>query len=223
MEGITEPIGPETSARRRRSARTRSAILAAAERDFAEAGLAGARTERIAATAGVNKAMLYYYFRSKENLYQAVLEQHFRAFNRQALELLCAPGPAASVLLRYVRLHFDFISAHHRYACLFQQLMMAGGKPFERLVKTYFQPRAQALHRLLERGVREGEFRNVDRFHTAVSLNALIVFYFSAAPVLRLFGHADAYSSSNLKNRKREVLDFIRHALFRPGHLNHEA
>jgi hypothetical protein len=43
---------------------------------------------------------------------------------------------------------------------------------------------------------------------------SLIVFYFSAAQVLRLLGHSDAYSESNLKHRKQEVLDFIRHGLF---------
>jgi len=223
METISEKTGLEPGVRRRRSARTRSAILDAAGRNFAEAGLAGARTERIAATAGVNKAMLYYYFRSKADLYQAVLEEHFREFNRQALELLATPGPARVVLLRYVTLHFDFISAHHRYARLFQQLMMTGGKPLERLVKTYFLPRAQALNRLLERGIQQGEFRDVDRFHAAVSLNALIVFYFAAAPVLRLFGRADAYGPANLKRRKREVLDFIRHALFVSPRKPHEA
>ena len=73
--------------------------------------MAGARTDAIAAAAGVNKALLYYYFKSKESLYEAVVEDHFSEFNRQALEVLAAPGPARAVLLRYVSLHFDFISA----------------------------------------------------------------------------------------------------------------
>src|SRR5258708_18267071 len=107
-------------ARKRRKASqnagARAAILAAAERQFAKAGLAGARTEEIAAEAGVNKALLYYYFESKEHLYEAVIEDHFREFNRQALEVLKGPGPARSVLMQYVSLHFDFISARHRYA-----------------------------------------------------------------------------------------------------------
>jgi AcrR family transcriptional regulator len=111
-----------------RSAETRAAILAAAERVFAEAGLAGARTDAIAAAAGVNKALLYYYFQSKKSLYEAVVEDHFQAFNRQALEVLAAPGSARAVLLRYVGLHFDFISARHRYAPIYQQLMTTGGK-----------------------------------------------------------------------------------------------
>jgi TetR/AcrR family transcriptional regulator len=206
------PGGPQK--RQVRSAKTRAAILAAAEHSFAQSGLAGARTDAIAAAAGVNKAMLYYYFESKENLYEAVLEDHFREFNRRALAVLETPGPARRILLDYVGLHFDFISARHRYAPLFQQLMMTGGRPLERLVRKYFQPRSRALGRLLERGMREKVFRHVDSFHAGVSIAALIVFYFSAARVLQLFDHADAYSKANLRRRKREVLEFIRHGLF---------
>src|SRR5215813_8699621 len=125
----TSPGGPQRRAQR--SAKTRAAILAAAEHSFAQAGLAGARTDAIAAAAGVNKAMLYYYFESKEQLYEAVLEDHFREFNRRALQVLESPGPARRILLDYVSLHFDFISARHRYAPLFQQLMMTGGRPLE--------------------------------------------------------------------------------------------
>ena len=63
--------------------------------------------------------------------------------------------------------------------------------------------------------MRSGEFRRADRVHTAISIVALIVFYFSAAPVLQLLGHSDAYEAANLKRRKEQVLKFIRHGLFR--------
>src|ERR1700693_4630091 len=122
---------PSTRRQGRQGAETRTAILAAAGRVFAQSGLAGARTDAIAAAAGVNKALLYYYFKSKEALYEAVVEDHFREFNRQALEVLNAKGPARAVLLRYVSLHFDFISASHQSAPLFQQVMMTGGNFLE--------------------------------------------------------------------------------------------
>jgi TetR/AcrR family transcriptional regulator len=199
---------------RRNSERSRAIILATAGRIFAQTGLAGARTDVIADAAGVNKALLYYYFKSKDALYEAVVEDHFRRFNVQALEVLGSKGPAREVLLRYVSVHFDFIAAHHQSAPLFQQFMMAGGKRAERLIRKYFRPRSDAVRKLLERGVRAGEFRRTDLFHTAVSIISLIVFYFSAAPVLQLLGGSDAHSAKNLDLRKREVLDFIRHALF---------
>ena len=207
-------VQPQRPRRADRSAATRRAILAAAERVFAESGLAGARTDAIAAKAGVNKALLYYYFESKERLYQAVLEDHFGEFNRQALAVLSGPGSAREILLRYVSLHFDFISRRRRHAALFQQLMMKGGKGPERLFRKYIAPRGEALRNLLVRGMRSGEFRKVDPFHTAISIVALVVFYFSAAPMFELMGYSDPYDVKNLRLRKRQVLDFVRHGLF---------
>src|SRR5581483_10876543 len=203
--------GRTQSARR---AETRAAILAAAADAFAQDGLAGARTDAIAAAAGVNKAMLYYYFKSKDHLFEAVVEDHFEEFNRRALAVLESHGQAGAVLLEYVGLHFDFISTRHRYGSIYQQMMMAGGKPLERLIKKYFIPRSEAIDRLLERGMRAGEFRRADRRHTAISIIALIVFYFSAGRVMEMMGNAGAFEDVTLKKRRQEVLDFIRHGLF---------
>jgi len=210
------PFPPALSApsRRARGAATRGTILAAAARVFADTGLAGARIETLAAAAGVNKALLYYYFGSKERLYLAVLEDQFREFNAQAVAILAAPGPARAALLRYVSLHFDTAAARLRFAPLHQQLLMAGGRPVAALVRQYALPRSRALGRLLERGMREGEFRRANIRHTAVSIVALIVFYFSVSPMVRMLGHAGAYSAADLKRRKQQILEFIRCGLF---------
>jgi TetR/AcrR family transcriptional regulator len=201
-------------ARPSRGDATRSAILRAAEEIFASQGLAGARTEAIAAAAGVNKAMLFYYFENKEHLYEAVVRHHFEAFNREALKLLHSSGSASDILLRYVSLHFDFIASRVQYAGLYQQIMIAGGKSLERFVKDHFGGRAKALEQLLARGMRERQFRTAHPRHTAISITALIVFYFSAARILEHLGQADPYSRRNLALRKSEIIDFIRHGLF---------
>ncbi len=198
-----------------RRAEKRGAILAAAARIFAESGLAGARTDAIAEAAGVNKALLYYYFDSKERLYEAVVEDHFSEFNRRALDLLQSPGSARAMLLEYVKLHFDFIRARQRYASLYQQLMITGGRQLEHLVREYFESRTQAFGKLLDRGMRTGEFRTTDRRHAAISIAALIVFYFSAARVVQLLSREDPFSEASLRLRRQEVLDFIRYGLFR--------
>jgi len=117
------------NSRHHNSAETREAILEAAERMFGDEGLEGARTEAIAAAAGVNKALLYYYFGSKDRLYRAVLEGYLADFNRQALELLSSKGSARSLLLRYINLHFDFIGAHRHHGPLFQRMLMADQNP----------------------------------------------------------------------------------------------
>ena len=196
------------------SAATRATILAAAERIFAEAGLAGARTDAIAKAAGVNKALLYYYFKSKDGLYRAVLEEHIKDFYRRGLQVLASRGSARSLLLRYVSMHFDFMSARPNYPRLFQRLMMAGGRPLQQLAQKYFLPLGRRLARVIERGVREGEFRPVHAGHTIISLVALTVFYFTS-PIVRLAAPVDPYQDRQIRERKNEVLKFIRYALFK--------
>ncbi len=202
-------------ARQRRGAETRAAILEAAERIFADVGLAGARTGAIAASAGVNKALLYYYFRSKEALFRAVMENHLEEFHRRALAALADGGSARSTLLRYVTTHFDFVSARPRYPRLVQRLVITGGRPFERLARKHFVPLYRKLVGVVERGIRAGELRPVDSHHTVLSLVGLTVFYFSAAPALKAVTRRNPYERANLARRKAEVLNFVRYGLFR--------
>src|SRR5512141_1670303 len=103
-------VAASTRSGSRRRQNSREAILLAAERIFAEAGLAGARTDAIAAAAGVNKALLYYYFKSKDDLYEAVLERHFRDFSLRAAEVLARKASARETLLEFVSMHFDTVS-----------------------------------------------------------------------------------------------------------------
>ena len=80
---------------------TKNKILDAAEAEFAVTGLIAARTEAIAAQTGVTKAMIYYYFQSKEELYRAVLERCFTTAlgMMEQLQLDCLPPEAALVRL----------------------------------------------------------------------------------------------------------------------------
>src|SRR5215471_21041140 len=95
---------------------SRAAILKAAVREFAGEGVAGARTDAIARKAGVNKALLYYYFKDKEALYQAVLDEVFsglRAAVEGALSLRLSPRER---LIAYLRAHFDYIASNPLYS-----------------------------------------------------------------------------------------------------------
>jgi AcrR family transcriptional regulator len=89
----------------RDSAATKARILKAATAEFSERGLAGARVDRLAASAGANKQLIYAYFGSKEGLFDATLEAH--------LETLLDGVPFdASDLPGYARRLFDFNLAH---------------------------------------------------------------------------------------------------------------
>ncbi|MBI4165487.1 MAG: TetR family transcriptional regulator [Acidobacteria bacterium] len=209
----TKPV--RYALRHARAAETRAAILRVAADNFATAGLAGGRMEAIARAAGVNKALLHYYFESKAGLYSAVLEEHMKEFSRRAQEVLSAPGPARSTVLRFVSLHFDFISARPYYPFLFQHVMMAGGRPLRRLMRKYLLPVGAALIRIVAEGIRRGEFRRVDPGQMAASLVGVTVFYFSSAPITRVLRGINPFDATHLRQRKEHVLEFVRFGLFR--------
>src|ERR1700689_4771147 len=100
---------PQSRPQTERSDHTRTRILDAATQEFGANGLAGARTERIAETAGVNKALLYYYFRNKNDLYAAALEAVAERVSLSGMSLLELESSAGERLLRAALNHFDRI------------------------------------------------------------------------------------------------------------------
>jgi TetR/AcrR family transcriptional regulator len=211
----SRPLIEPASGRRRRGTRTRAAILAAAERIFAEVGLDGARTDEIAAAARVNKALLYYYFRSKDELFRAVLEEHLHEARCRALEILTSQSSVRSKITGYMQLHFDRIATRPYYPRLVHRLMTGGGELIEGLFREYSAPLYRKLVEVIEEGIRTRELRPVDPHHTVYSLVALSVFYFSAAPIVKVVSHKDAFERENVKLRRQEVMNFIRYGLFR--------
>ena len=199
---------------------SRAAILRAAAREFAEHGIDGARTDAIAREARVNKALLYYYFKDKETLYGAVLDDAFSGMKTTVFTVLDSDLPARDKIMAYVGAYFDFIASNQIYPKLMQREMMRAREGdslhIARLVKTYFQPIYRRLGELLHKGIAEGEFRKVDPAHFVPSMIAIIVFYFSSAPVMRRIARFDPLAPQRIAERRAAVLDFISSALFLP-------
>ena len=85
---MTSAIKSGKSGSRGEPEKTRAAILKAALEEFAHEGVTGARTDEIARRAGVNKALLYYYFKDKEGLYTAALDQVFSGLHQRVASVL---------------------------------------------------------------------------------------------------------------------------------------
>jgi TetR/AcrR family transcriptional regulator len=205
---------------RGRPEESRAAILQAAVREFAREGIAGARTDAIARAARVNKALLYYYFKDKETLYGAVLDQVFGGLKESIEKPLSSQLPPKEKLLAYAGAHFDYIASHPLYPRIVQGEMMRaarGGAPhLERIVKHYFQPLFNKIATVLQEGQAAGVFRRVDPEHFIPSMIAVIIFHFTNAPVLRMVAGIDPLSAEIVAARRTAVLDFISAAL-RPG------
>ena len=211
-----------TSGSRHQPEQTRLAILDAAEREFACQGLEGARTDAIARAAGVNKALLYYYFEDKEGLYGAVLDRVFGGL-KSAIDAALQPslGPAEKILA-YVGAHFDYIAGKSRLTprLIERELLhesLDGSSRVSHVCVSYFKPIFSRIALILAEGIESGEFRPVDPMQFLPSMVAVIVFYFAATPVLKQLAGIDPLSPERLVARRAAVLDFISSALFLPG------
>jgi TetR/AcrR family transcriptional regulator len=199
---------------------SRTAILKAAAHEFAEHGIAGARTDAIAREAGVNKALLYYYFEDKETLYGSVLENAFSGLKSKVFQVLDGPLPPRDKILAYVGAYFDFIASNQLYPRLMQREMMRAregeSQHFEKMVKAYIQPIFVRVSQVLQEGIAGGQFRPVKPEHFVPSMVAMIVFYFSSAPMMQKIVGFNPLTPQRIAERRAAVLDFISAALFRP-------
>ena len=197
---------------------SRAAILAAAAYEFAEHGIAGARTDTIAHEARVNKALLYYYFKDKETLYGAVLDDAFSGLKRTVFQVLDSDLPPREKILAYAGAYFDFIASNQLYPRLMQREMMRareGQSPhIEKVIKKYIQPIFLRVSEVLRQGISEGHFRPINPAHFVQSIVAMIVFYFSSAPMMQKIVGFNPLTPERVAERRASVLDFISAALF---------
>jgi len=199
---------------------SRASILQAAAHEFAAHGVAGARTDAIAREARVNKALLYYYFKDKETLYGAVLDDAFSGLKNAVFQVLDSELPPREKIMAYAGAYFDFIASNQLYPRLMQREMMRareGHSPhIEKVIKTYIRPIFARVSEVLREGIAKGEFRAVNPVHFVPSIVAMIVFYFSSAPMMQKIVGFNPLTPERIAERRAAVLDFISAALFRP-------
>ena len=199
---------------------SRAAILEAAAREFAQHGIAGARTDAIAREARVNKALLYYYFRDKETLYGAVLNTAFSGLKAAVFQVLDSDLPPRQKIIAYAGAYFDFIASNQLYPRLMQREMMAAREGqshhIEKVIKNYIRPIFLRVSEVMREGIKLGEFRPINPAHFVPSMVAMIVFYFSSAPVMQKIIGFDPLTPERIAERRAAVLDFISAALFSP-------
>lgn len=198
----------------------RQAILDAATQEFAEKSFAGARVHAISAEAGVNIALLYYYFDTKEEIYAAVLEQLFADWAQRATATLGRHDTPKQKLIAYAETYFDFVAeAPHRPRLVQQemgQLGPAAVHSLAALARHYVRPVHQAVLKVLHDGYKQGEFRRVspDFVHT---ISALIVSYFTSSAFIQVVTGHNPLTPARVAERRNSVLDTISAALFAPS------
>jgi TetR/AcrR family transcriptional regulator len=205
-----------------REAVTEERILQAARAVFLRRGTAGARMQEIAAEAGVNQALLHYYFRTKERLSAAVFQQVASRIFPALVQTLGAEISLDEKIDRLIEIYLDNLSQnlfvpgyliselHHRPERVQQLLSGAlGADP-----RTLMPALLRNLERQINERVRDGTMRPIKPQQFVINLISLCIFPFAARPMLSIvFGMDDAAFMRFIEQRKKELPEFFRSAL----------
>jgi AcrR family transcriptional regulator len=198
--------------RQRDADRSQQAILAAARDEFAEHGLGGARVDRIAERAGLDKRLIYHYFESKDSLFLAVLEDTYRNIRLAEQRLHLVDLPPVEAVRRLTEFTWNYYLEHPEFLTLLNSENLHRGRHLEqsKRARELNSPLIQTLADILERGRAEGVFRGgIDPMQLYISIAGLSYFYLSNNHTLSAIFGRNLLSPKARNERLSHICDVI--------------
>jgi TetR/AcrR family transcriptional regulator len=158
-------------------------ILLAAAAEFAERGYAGARVDRIARRARVNKAMLYYHFRSKQELYRTLLRRTFVVVAERLAAIAASGADPSAKLDRAIAAIAGFIDEHAFFPRIMLREVAEGGAHLDRETLAVLAAVPREAGRIIHEGVASGSFRTVHPLAAYFTMLAPLVMFMAGAPI----------------------------------------
>jgi TetR/AcrR family transcriptional regulator len=158
-------------------------ILAAAALEFAARGFAGARVDRIARRARVNKAMIYYHFNSKRALYRALLREMFTRVGDRLHQIAASDRPPAAKIDDAIAMFADMIQQHTAFPAIMLREVAESGAHLDADTLTALTRVPRLVAAIVQEGVNAGAFRPVNPVFAHFTLLAPILFYLANAPI----------------------------------------
>ena len=198
--------------RSRDADRSALAILAAARDEFAQHGLAGARMDRIAERAGLDKRLIYYYFENKDSLFRAVLEHTYLEIREAEKQLHLNALPPADAVRKLTEFTWNYYLAHPEFLTLLNSANLHRARHLEGSARAVElnTPLIQTLGGVLERGRAEGMFRGgIDPLQLYISIAGLCYFYLGNKHTLSTIFGRNLMSPKARSERLSHICDMV--------------
>ena len=196
---------------------TEKAILKAATRLFLEKGFKATSTTEIAKEAGCNQAMVHYYFRTKDRLFEAVFADKFQGFVSSIMDISKGDLPFEEKLTEKIGAHFDMLLRNPKLPLLFAYELNTNPKRLEAIKEKLGDLPAMVFANFqeeLDREIEKGTIRKMKVIDLLFSIIALNMALFIIGPVLKEFsGISDEYYEGFVKHRKKENVNTILRSL----------
>jgi AcrR family transcriptional regulator len=197
---------------------SRDKILDAAEDLFARRGFAGIGMREVAEAAGLGKSSLFHHFKSKVELYAAVVGRILDHIDARLTAALAAGGDPLARFDRWLDTLIDTLAAHPTYArlllrSLFEDDELTGTGEEERRADSTTKRIFAAVELLLREGMETGIFRLTSIPHTLQSLIGLTVYHFASGEFGDELLRRPLFSPAEVRKRKHEVKALLHHGL----------
>ena len=176
-------------------------LFAAAAAEFAARGFAGANVDRIAATARVNKAMIYYHFRSKAALYQEILGDMFHAVASRAAAVAASDASPEDKLCQFVEAIADEAEARPHFPPIWFREIAEGGTHLGAATLADITGVVRALMAILQQGTRARRFRRVNPLLVHGGIVGPLLMYFASEPLRRRLARGGLKGATSIDRR----------------------
>jgi TetR/AcrR family transcriptional regulator len=205
VSGASDTASATGSSRRR--------ILSVAQREFAERGFRGARLQDIAGRAGLSHPTLIYHFRSKEDLYRAVIEAAVADWAADTRAAISTGLRGFDQVESLIEAGFRFFDRHEDFVRIVRREALDGGGRLEEAMAEFLRPFVEEAVAFLRREMRAGRLRRHDPLELMQVCYGAVFTYFSDARFrAKLMGH-DPLAPAALHKHRRALTQLLRAAL----------
>jgi len=180
------------------SDQSRGRLFTAAAQEFAARGFAGASVDRIAAAARLNKAMIYYHFRSKAALYREILREMFGAVGARVRAVAASDAAPADKIRQYVEAFATEAQARPHFPPIWFREIAEGGPHLDSATLGDIAGVLKALGAIVDEGVRAGQFRSISPLLVQAGIVAPVLLFFASAGIRRRLERAGARGVAKL-------------------------
>lgn len=195
-------------------------ILEAARQVFARDGFLGARMQDIADAAGLNKALLHYYFKNKEQLFERVFQDAFREFMQKLQLIFTGTGSVIEKTEAYLDAHLDLLNRKPDLPLfVINEVNRDPDAFFVALMHNVPQGKSpfQGFMQQIVDEMQEGKIRRMDPRAFWFNVMGMTVFPFLARPMLQRFTETDdGHFGLLMRERAQHLKEFIRLAIEQP-------
>lgn len=192
-------------------------ILQAAKKVFHKHGYDGARMQEIADEAGINKAMLHYYFRSKDKLFDAIFEEAVYKIFFMVGNILDSDAPFNKKMENFANAYISILQENPFLPAFILHELNNNGEKLQQVFKNKFAAKPMQFMAQIKQELDANGMSEIDPRHFIVNLLSMCLFPFAAKPIIKMnLGFTEEDYLKFIEDRKKLVPEFVLSSMKKP-------